>query len=169
MPQQPARFPLIDGFEFAAAGGSMRGEWPVSVFPRLRDVLHDDNGTVEYALQGKRDAFGQPQLLLSARARLRLTCQRCLAAVECSLEPQAKLLLAASQAEIDAEPVAPEMPERVVAHREMAVRDLVEDELLLALPYAPRHENCPMRSDAASGRQTPFAALRGLLRGNTKH
>ena len=148
----------------------MRGEWPVSVFPRLRDVLHDDTGTVEYALQGRRDAFGQAQLLLSARARLRLTCQRCLAAVQCGLAPQATLLLAASQSEIDAEPVTPEMPERVIAHRQMAVRDLVEDELLLALPYAPRHENCAAQGKAAPGqRQMPFAALRGMLRGNSKH
>lgn len=170
MPQQPARFPLIDGFEFAAAGSSLRGQWPVGNFPRLRDVLHDDTGTVEYVLQGRRDALGQAYLLLSARARLNLTCQRCLAAVEWALEPQATLLLAASQSEIDAQPIAPEMPERVVAHREMEVRDLVEDELLLALPYAPRHEDCPAQRKVAPGqRQMPFAALRGMLRGNSKH
>jgi len=170
MPQQPARFPLIDGFEFAAAGGSVRGAWPVSVFPRLRDVLHDDSGSVEYALQGECDAHGRPQLALHARARLRLTCQRCLGAVECALEPRATLLLAATQSEIDAEPITPEMPERVVAHKEMAVRDLVEDELLLALPYAPRHGNCSAHGKAApDGRQMPFAALRGMLRSKSGH
>lgn len=170
MPQLPARFPLIDGFEFAAAGGSLRGQWPVGVFPRLRDVLHDDTGTIEYVLEGRRDALGQAHLLLSARAHLKLTCQRCLAAVEWAVEPQATLWLAASQSEIDAEPVAAQMPERVIAHRQMAVRDLVEDELLLALPYAPRHEDCPAQRKAAPGRRRmPFAALRGMLRGNTKH
>lgn len=170
MPQQPARFPLIDGFEFAAAGGNVRGAWPVSVFPRLRDVLQDDSGSVEYELQGGRDVHGRPQLALHAKARLRLTCQRCLGAVECALEPRATLLLAATQAEIDAEPITPEMPERVVARRDMAVRDLVEDELLLALPYAPRHENCAAQGRAApAGRQMPFATLRGMLRGKSGH
>lgn len=170
MPQQPARFPLIDGFEFAAAGGSVRGAWPVSVFPRLREVLHDDSGAVEYAVRGGRDFHGRAQLELHAKARLQLTCQRCLGAVECVLEPRSTLLLAATQAEIDAEPITPQMPERVVARRDMAVRDLVEDELLLALPYAPRHENCAAQGRAApKGRQMPFATLRGMLRGKSGH
>lgn len=166
MPQQPARFPLIDGFEFAAAGASVRGSWALSVFPRLRDMLQDDSGAVEYELHGAYDAHGRPQLVLWARARLTLTCQRCLGAVECALEPRVTLLLASSQSEIDAEPIAPEMPERVVAHKRMAVRDLVEDELLLALPYAPRHENCSAQGRLASDRRKmPFGALRGMLRG----
>lgn len=170
MPQQSARFPQIDGFEFAAAGGSLRGSWPVHVFTRLRGVLHDDSGAVEYELLGQRDSYGQSQLVLQAKARLTLTCQRCLGAVECVLAPRATLLLAASQSEIDAQPITPQMPERVVAQKEMAVRDLVEDELLLALPYAPRHENCSARGRVApGGRQLPFAALRGMLRGNSKH
>jgi uncharacterized protein len=168
MPQQPARFPLIDGFEFAAAGGSLHGAWPVSVFPRLRDQLHDDSGTVEYEVRGGRDAHGRPQLALRATAKLQLTCQRCLGAVQWALDAQANLLLAASQAEIDAEPITAEMPERIVAHREMSVRDLIEDELLLALPFAPRHENCTAQdAKAPEGRQRPFAALRGMLRGKS--
>ena len=170
MPQQPARFPLIDGFEFAAAGGSVHGAWPVSDLPRLRDMLHDDQGSIEYVLRGGRDAHGRPQFDLQAKARLNLTCQRCLGAVECALEPRTTLLLAATQAEIDAEPITPEMPERVVARRQMAVRDLVEDELLLALPIAPRHEECVAQGRVApAGRQLPFATLRGRLRGNNEH
>lgn len=170
MPQQPARFPLIDGFEFAAAGGSVRGALPVSAFPRLRDALHDDAGTVEYEVRGGSDAHGRPQLELQASTTLHLSCQRCLDAVQFKVEAQATLLLAASQSEIDAEPITAEMPERIVAHREMSVRDMVEDELLLALPYAPRHENCSARARAApEGRQRPFAALRGMLRGKSRH
>ena len=46
MPQQPPRFPLIDGFEFAAAGDSLNGRWPAGSFPRLREVLHDETGLV---------------------------------------------------------------------------------------------------------------------------
>jgi uncharacterized protein len=170
MPQQPARFPLIDGFGFAAAGGSVRGAWPVEAFPRLRDMLHDDTGSVEYVLRGGSDSHGRPLLALEAKARLNLTCQRCLGAVECALAPQATLLLVATQAEVDAVPIAPDMPECVVARRRMAVRDLVEDELLLALPFAPRHENCAARGGSApEGRQMPFATLRGRMRGKSGH
>jgi len=170
MPQQPARFPRIDGFEFAAAERVVRGAWPVSVFPRLRDELHDDTGVVEYEVLGGRDAHGRSCLVLRASATLQLTCRQCLGAVECALRAEATLLLAPSQAQIDAEPLRPDGPEWIVAQKEMAVRDLVEDELLLALPYAPRHENCPARDrDAPETRHTPFAGLRGMLRGKNRH
>jgi uncharacterized protein len=170
MPQQPARFPVIDGFVFAAAGGRLRGTWPVRDLPRLHEELFDDAGAVDFELQGGSDAHGRPQLVLHASATLRLTCRRCLAALDSELDCETTLLLAASQAQIDAEPISPEGPEWIVAHREMAVRDLVEDELLLALPYAPRHENCPAQGSSAPGtRHMPLAGLRGMLRSKNRH
>jgi DUF177 domain-containing protein len=163
----PPRFPLIDGFEFAVAGGSMRGAWAAGEFPRLRNLLHDDAGTVEYELRGARDIQGRPCLALRVGGSLRLTCRRCLEAVSVPLCEDATLWLARTQAEIDAQPLALAGSDGIVASGAMAVRDLVEDELLLALPYAPRHESCPAQVTEASGeRQTPFAGLRGMLRGN---
>jgi uncharacterized protein len=51
----------------------------------------------------------------------------------------------------------------------MPVHDLIEDELLLALPLAPRHERCAARSAGEAGeRHSPFAGLRDLL-GGPKH
>ena len=170
MPQQPARFPRIDGFEFAAAERVMRGAWPVGEFSRLRDELHDDSGVVEYEVLGGRDAHSRPCLVLRASATLQLTCRQCLGPVERALRTEATLLLAPSQEQVDAEPLRPDGPEWIVAQKEMGVRDLVEDELLLALPYAPRHENCPAQDrDAPGTRHTPFAGLRGMLRGKNRH
>ena len=170
MLQQSPRYPLIDGFEFAAAGDSLRGAWPVRTFPRLCELLHDDAGSVEYELRGASDAHGRRSLELRASATLRLTCDRCLEAVDVGLRQEATLWLAGSQAEIDAQPLAAEGPDSIVASKDMAVRDLVEDELLLALPYAPRHEHCAARGEAAAaGGQQPFAGLRGMLRGRIRH
>jgi uncharacterized protein len=47
----------------------------------------------------------------------------------------------------------------------MNLMDLVEDEALLALPQAPKHEVCPDTSlvDAAKNEKvSPFAGLKGL-------
>ncbi|HEX5092503.1 MAG TPA: DUF177 domain-containing protein [Burkholderiales bacterium] len=167
---QPPRFPLIDGLEFAAAGEQLRGTWPVSEFPRLRDALYDDQGSIAYELRGVRDLQGRPGLALRVTGTMRIACRRCLEAVVVRLDEDTQLWLARTQAEIDAQPVAAEGPDGIVAGREMGVRDLVEDELLLALPYAPRHENCPARGDAAPGtQQSPFAGLRSMLRGRHRH
>jgi len=167
---QPPRFPVIDGFEFAGAGGSMRGAWPAGEFPRLRELLYDDAGLVEYELRGASDALGRHNLELRVAARLRLTCRRCLEAVDVDLREDVTLWLARLQGELDAQPLTAEGPDGIVAAKDMPVRDLVEDQLLLALPYAPRHGNCPARGMTAPvERQTPFAGLRSMLRGRNRH
>ena len=161
--------PVIDGLEFARTGGKLRGDWPLADFPRLRDALQGNTGSLRYELRGVPEAQGRPALELRIEGSLQLACQRCLGALEFPFRIENTLLLAASQAEIDAEPIVAEGPERIVAGREMPVHDLIEDELLLAIPIAPRHEHCAERPSQAPGaKHAPFAGLRGLI-GGTKH
>ncbi|MEW6689481.1 MAG: DUF177 domain-containing protein [Pseudomonadota bacterium] len=162
--------PVIDGLEFARTGSKLQGAWPLADFPRLKDALRARSGSVRYELEGLPQAQGRPALRLRVQGKLELTCQRCLGALELPLGIEVTLLLAASQAEIDAEPLEAEGPERIVAGREMPVHDLIEDELVLALPIAPRHERCAAREtgEPREGLSSPFADLRGLM-GGTKH
>ena len=156
--------PVIDGFEFATAGATQEGTLPLSSFPRLQDVIVSDKGDAAYTLRGVRDERGRPALRLEVRATLQLRCQRCLGPLLHEVDTDEILVLAASQAEIDADPMSVDMPSRVVAGKEMAVRDLVEDELILALPYAPRHEDCETRPEAHDKAvSSPFAGLRGMM------
>jgi uncharacterized protein len=170
MPQPPTRFPVIDGFEFAASGAHLHGAWPADAFPRVRGMLYDSQGSVEYDLRGSRDVHGRHGLEMRIRGALRLACRRCLEPVSVAVEEDIRLWLARSQEEIDAMPLTAEGPDGIVASKEMAVRDLVEDELLLALPYAPRHVDCPANGARSPGaRQSPFSGLRGMLRGRHRH
>lgn len=163
MPQQQ---PVIDGFEFASAGASKQGLLPVSAFPRLGDMLANDAGEVSYIVDGVRDERGRPGLRVRVKGSLQLRCQRCLEALPFEVQEDEILVLAATLAEIHAEPADAHGADRVVAGREMPVRDLIEDELILALPYAPRHESCTARSPSGAGdKASPFAGLRGLMRG----
>ena len=158
--------PVIDGFEFASAGATRQGAWPLRDFPRLSDVLASDGGEVAFVLQGVRDERGRPGLRLRVRGTLQLRCQRCLDAVPFEVHTDETLVLAASADAIHAEPADAHAADRVVAAKEMPVRDLIEDELLLAVPYAPRHESCTAHGAAGEGAaQSPFARLRLLLGG----
>lgn len=157
--------PVIDGFEFASAGATQEGVWPLRDFPRLRDMLAADHGDVQYALQGVRDERGRPSLRVSVRGTLPLRCQRCLETMLLEVKSRAVLVLAQTLAEIHAEPADAQAPDRVVAGKEMPVRDLIEDELILAVPYAPRHEQCAARPGTPPGNtDSPFAGLRSLMR-----
>ena len=166
MSHQPAHQPVIDGFEFASAGAKQQGVWPLRDFPRLRDVLASDAGEVAYEISGVRDERGRPGLRLKVKGTLMLRCQRCLEAMAFDVDTDETLVLAATLAEIHAEPADSHAPDRVVAGKEMALRELLEDELILAVPYAPRHEDCePAGAGDRAEKVSPFAGLRGMMRG----
>ena len=162
MPHQP----VIDGFEFASAGATQQGIWPLKELPRLRDMLANDAGEVAYEITGVRDERGRPGLRLKVRGTLTLRCQRCLEPMQFEVNTDETLVLAATLAEIHAEPADAHAADRVVAGKEMALGALIEDELILALPFAPRHEDCSaggIGEDRDAG-NSPFAGLRGLIR-----
>jgi uncharacterized protein len=157
--------PVIDGFEFASAGATQQGSMPLSGFSRLRDLLASDAGEVAYEVKGLRDAQGRPSLRVSVRGMLALRCQRCLEALRFEMDEEELLVLAATQEEIDADPTDPQVPDRVLAGKSMALRELIEDQLILALPYAPRHEKCSAAGAVGDEEgPSPFAGLRGLFR-----
>ena len=165
MPDEPhVQFPLIDGFLFARTGQELLGRCPVSAFERLRDLVSSNVGELEYGVVGTKDDMGRPALRVRLTGPLQLTCQRCLKAMPFALEVDAILVLAGNEAEIESQPVGPEGPDRILGSREMAVGTVLEDEILLAVPFAPRHEQC---SGAGAGKgeaqASPFADLRGLL------
>ncbi len=157
--------PVIDGFEFASAGATQQGILPLSGFPRLRDMLASDDGEVAYQLRGARDERGRASLRLRIEAELQLRCQRCLGPLAFRVKADEILVLAATQAEIDADPADVEAPDRVLAGKEMSVADLVEDERILAVPYAPRHDECaPAAREGEGATARPFAGLRDKLK-----
>ena len=165
-PFMPQPQPVIDGFEFASAGATQQGVWPIRDFPRLADMLAADKGEVAYQIDGVRDERGRPSLQVKVRGTLQLRCQRCLEPMQYEVDADELLVLAGTLAEIHAEPADASGADRVVAGKEMPVRDLIEDELILAVPYAPRHEGCSARpSQDAEEKTSPFAGLRGLMRG----
>lgn len=164
-PFMPQRY--IDGFEFGETGGLASGSWPVADLPRLQDLLRGNAGEIAYRITGTRDEVGRPALEIGVKGVLQLTCQRCLEVLPYRFDTRSVLVLARKAAEIEADDaLGVEAPERVLAGREMPVRDLIEDEVLLLVPIAPRHEHCEERPGRAAGKQdSPFAGLRGLLDG----
>ena len=136
----------------------------MSGFSRLRDLLSTNTGELEYEVNGTTDEVGRPAIGIRVAGELQLTCQRCMKAMPFEIRLDEILVLATSEAEIEAQPIDPETPDRVLAGKEMEVGTLLEDEILLAIPFAPRHEHCSGTSAGEGEAQaSPFAHLRGLL------
>ena len=106
--------------------------------PRLAQSQCSTEG-LEYHLRGGRAGNGKPCLWLSVRGSMELPCQRCLDPIQVPIAIDAELQLAETVREISE---ADDEIDRVLASRRMDVAWLVEDEVILALPMAPRHERC---------------------------
>jgi len=176
-PVDPTR---LDVEAFAKDGGSLEGEWPLASFARLVDTMHPDalptaEGKTTWSAEGESRPVrgGTPQvwLHLQAAARISLVCQRCLGPVQVPLDTERSFHFvpgedAAAQLDADSEDDVLALP------RSLDLRELVEDELLLALPIVPRHEECPQPLPLPDADEpedepapSPFAALAALKRG----
>jgi uncharacterized protein len=160
---------VIDSLEFARAQQQLRGSVEVTALKRLADVLFDTSGTVEYEVRGARDERKRPQLVLTVSGGLHLQCQRCLGLLEHDLQLANTLLLVPKGTEPDEDMDDPDAPDMIEASAELDVVALIEDEVLLSLPLAPRHPEgtCEGRlqgSTEAAGRSSPFANLAALKR-----
>lgn len=159
---------VIDSLEFAQRDGVLSGHLRLNALPRLAEVLFDTTGDLAYEVLGET-AGERAFLVLMLAGLLRLTCQRCLGAMEFALNVRNRVMLV--------EPGSPwpdddqvgglvdEACDAIEALHELDLVPLMEEEILLGLPIAPRHEHCePPATGAASVATTPFAQLARLKR-----
>jgi len=171
----------LDVAAFAAAGAALEGRAPLSELPRLAQsaVATDAAIDVTWHVDGERKSrVGSPDeiwLHLRAEVGLPLECQRCLAPVVVPVEVDQRLRFV-DGGEVAAAALDADSDDDVLAlSRSFDLLELVEDELLLALPIVPRHELCPEPLPAELGKISedaepsdepekphPFAALAKL-------
>jgi DUF177 domain-containing protein len=164
---------VIDSLEFAGAAKELRGKIPVAEFVRLRDCLSDTSGDVEFIVRGGRNKERRPILMLEIGSDLRLQCQRCLGTVHHRLDVRSMLLLVRPGEDLSENAEDPEAPDCIEADQQLDVGQLVEDEILLSLPFAPRHadDGCQSALGGSGGetrRPSSFAKLAELKRMKSK-
>ena len=115
------------------------GSVPLAKLPRLAASLAESSGTLQVELQATRDDEGQDWLHGEIRGRLPLTCQRGLHAFDWNCDVALSLALVESEAE--EEKLLKDTESYRVEDDELPLRDLVEEEVLLALPMMPRCED----------------------------
>jgi uncharacterized protein len=137
-----------------------KGAFPLAKMPRLQDVLLTNAGEATFELNFTKE--GRVAAVLGGiEAELELQCQCCLEPIRLHLSSEVRLGIVRSIAEAD---LLPESFEPLLLEEEtMRLADIVQDELLLAIPLIPQHAQCKRSSAEArkSGgeRENPFAAL----------
>lgn len=165
----------IDPIQLAERGARLTGTLPLKGMSRLAQTALAGSGDVFVDLAFERGE-GENVLLMHGRlqTRLRVTCQRCLEAMDLELEAAPWLVLL--RPDPRRVPQEEDEPDTLVVDKPLALNALVEDELLLALPMVPMHEpsRCAARARATAdsragelkpdekGGPSPFSMLRKL-------
>ena len=157
---------FIDSLDFARNGRELRGEIPVSEMPRLLEMLADAEGKISYVVRGFLDRDGKPKLEMTLDGMCQLRCQRCLNPMEYQVKLVSRLLLV-QEGELDESSDEQDDLDSVPADKHMDMLDLLEEEILLSLPFAPKHPIDACQPAAGGGDLTmaerkPFAALSRL-------
>ena len=163
--------PFIDSLDFARNGQKISGEVPIAELPRLLDVLENPQGVLIYTVRGGLDKLGNPLLDVSITGNCQLHCQRCLNGLDYEVQLDSRLLLC-DQAGLDVlgdNDAGGDEDEfdSILAEAHLDVLDLLEEEILLSLPIAPKHELgvCQVAEgggDADKKELQPFAVLAKL-------
>lgn len=157
----------VDAWRMVTQRRCFEGTLPLAQLPRLASALADAAGECRYELEFGRDAFDVGFLEIRAQAGLPLTCQRTLERFVLPVSTVQRLGLVRDEGDEAAlppeyEPVLPD------ADGNLRPRELIEDELILALPLVPVKpgveaidKEAPPTAEEA-GKAHPFAALAAL-------
>jgi uncharacterized protein len=166
----------LDVKAFAQAGGSLQGSEPLMRLARVLEASADggDSSPVHWEAHGelRTDLLGQTQcwLRLQADAEVPQICQRCLGPMQVAVHVDRWFRFVADEAAATEQDEVSE-EEVLVLAGEFDLQALIEDEILLELPYIPRHDVCPAQPpmsatdpgfEEPAPRPNPFAALAGL-------
>ena len=192
----PAIDPLrLNVAHFAADALEAEGDWAIAELPRLADSecpldagsplkakadapkppsrsASDLTRRVRWRAVGSQRPVGGEQQVwmhLQADADVILQCQRCLQPLDEAVHVDRHFRFVAD--EDTAAVLDDQVEDEVLAlQKSLNLRDLVEDEMLLALPLVPRHDVCPETIpmqfgdvEAVEEKANPFASL-ALLR-----
>lgn len=155
---------VIDSVGFARGGGVAVDAIELSRFARLSGQLESAEGSADFEVRGSEED-GKPFLSLTVRAQLTLRCQRCLGELRFPLFVHSRLMLVEAGVDWPEDEIAEERFDAIPAHGELDLLELVEDEILLALPIAPRHASCELPAAGRGlGQASPFAGLAQWLK-----
>ena len=143
MSGQHQRLPLeVDPLRLATREEHLQGAIPLKQMKRLINALSSDEGDVfidvEFSVDMNRVVILTGQIKTDAK----LICQRCMGEMDLPIALDFQLAFVRSEAEMERLPEGYEAT--LIDNTSMMLSDIIEDEILLALPPIPKHldESC---------------------------
>ena len=144
------RLPVhIDPLRMAETRRLLQGHVALAEMKRLVESLQDNDGDARVSIEFGVDAEGIRFMRGRIQADVQLVCQRCLETMRYPIDSEFALGLVRNTTE--AEELPSHYEPLVLDGKPLFLRDVIEDELLLALPIVPRHPpaECSVKLDEA--------------------
>jgi uncharacterized protein len=164
---------LIDPWKAAEGHRVFQGTMALKNMKRLTPLLTSVEGEAGFKVSFDYDMQRNAIIELAVKADLNLLCQRSLEPYTETVQRTSKLVVIR---DFDEQDLLPDYYEPIVLEsQKLALLELVEDELLLALPQIPKNpavdkidlstggEVTSLSDDNEELRQHPFAELAGML------
>ncbi|MCB1773653.1 MAG: DUF177 domain-containing protein [Gammaproteobacteria bacterium] len=162
---------FADPRRLCALGKAYEGRLPLAQMPRLAPLLTSTEGEAAFALAFATDDEKRAIVTVHVNAEIHVQCQRCLGSMVWPVD--SGTVLAVVSGPDEAERLPDNLDPLLVEDERVALRTLVEDELLLAVPTAPTHavDECAVKLDDVNAAEAtgdsaghqrddnPFAAL----------
>lgn len=164
----------VDTNEVTRLGQEVKGQTEVTRFVRLiSDLPPQPDSVISWSIIGSTDIHKQRFLDLHVQGDVTLDCQRCMGTMVWPIDSHNRVQVVQTQEALDGvgdqeSDELDDAPDCIMGSPRLDVLELVEDELILSLPYVSKHDVCPSQvglqeeTEIDTGRPSPFAVLSQL-------
>jgi len=159
-------------------GKAYAGSVALRDLPRLMPLLASQEGEAAFTLEFDQDEENRLRIRGRVTGSLPLICQRCMQVMQQAV--RADFCLSPVSGPVEAENLPEDYDPLMLEQDLLHLMDLVEDELILAIPPAPRHPEAdcavkladyamqPEVQESRTEEENPFAVLAQLKRDNNE-
>lgn len=135
------RLPVdVNPFRLVEQRKTLIGQMPLRQLPRVAEMALAGTEDFVVEMEFTRSLSGLPLIQGSVRGTVVLECQRCMQPLQFLVD--SPLRIALTTFESDERPEQEGLEAWLVEDERLFIQDFVEDEILLALPLAAKHEQC---------------------------
>lgn len=164
----------IDPLDLARSRIRLRGSYPLSAMPRLAEYSPSDQALIRIDLHFRPEGDATARLSGEITTELKLRCERCLGPLTLPLNIKPIIFFeksaAGSRGKQSTDEEQSDLRDIIALEGPVDLKDLVEDEILLAIPMIPKHdsEQCnagrllQQKNDVIQRATSPFSKLAEL-------
>lgn len=136
----------IDCLDFIKGHQTISQQLDVKTLSRANELFDNLHGILDFNLSGEINKQNRPILRLKICGKIMTSCQNCLEEVEIPLDCDVVIPVFYNERELNFALQDQDSGDYsgIVAEAHFDVLNFVEDEIIMLLPIAPKHEECTL-------------------------